>query len=166
MFLNKIYSGIGSRDTPENILSFMVDLAKALDDLGYKLRSGGAIGADTAFETGSNNCEIFRPKHATPEAIELASKFHPAWHRCNDYVRRLHGRNSQIILGEHLDIQSDFVVCWTYGGNKVGGTALGMRIAEHYGIPIYNLFYEEVMEELINKFMITKAVKDEEAQDY
>ena len=148
-----IYAGIGSRQAPEDILSFMTKIAEALDGLGYTLRSGGAIGSDKAFQAGSINSEIFRPNDATPAAIELAGKFHPAWHNCNNYVRKLHGRNSQIILGRELNIKVNFVACWTYGGNKNGGTALGMRIAEHYEIPIYNLFYESVREELTNKFI-------------
>lgn len=80
--------------------------------MGFTLRSGGAIGADKAFEAGaSNNKEIFRPKDATEDSINLASKFHPAWNKCNDYVRKLHGRNALIILGKRLEEKANFVVC-------------------------------------------------------
>jgi len=46
------YSGIGSRSTPENILHMMGDVAYRLANKGWILRSGGADGADNAFEQG------------------------------------------------------------------------------------------------------------------
>lgn len=48
----KPYSGIGSRETPEEIYTLMVEIAYKLASLGYTLRSGGAEGADQAFEEG------------------------------------------------------------------------------------------------------------------
>jgi len=97
--MEKIYGGIGSRKTPEDIMVVIKDLAKWLAEQGWTGRSGGAKGADTAFQHGSEaangDFELYRPKYATPEAIELASQFHPAWHNCNDYARKLHGRNTQ-----------------------------------------------------------------------
>lgn len=138
--MTKFYAGIGSRTTPDDILKLMIDLAVALRCKGLWLRSGGADGADTAFENGAGKDSIIlRPKHATSEAIEIASQYHPAWHHCNDYVRKLHGRNAQIILGMNLDEPAEYVFCWTPKGNEVGGTALGIRIAKGYNIPVYNL---------------------------
>ena len=143
------YAGIGSRTTPDDILDVMTLVAEKLATLGYILRSGGAQGADSAFEKGAGLAkEIFRPKHATAEAIEIASKFHPAWHNCNDYVQKLHGRNSQIILGLSLDKPVDFLLCWTPGGKGIGGTGMGISIASHYNIPIKNLFDEKTLEEV------------------
>lgn len=51
-------------------------------------------------------------------------------------------RNSYQILGQDLsfDNSSRFVVCWTPGGEEVGGTSQAIRIAKYYGIPIFNLF--------------------------
>ena len=48
------YAGIGSRSTPSSILSIMTILGKTLAQNGYILRSGGAEGADKAFEIGCN----------------------------------------------------------------------------------------------------------------
>lgn len=48
----KFYTGIGSRNTPEDILEIMSDLAFILHKKGWTLRSGGADGADLAFEEG------------------------------------------------------------------------------------------------------------------
>lgn len=137
----KRYAGIGSRETPDDILLYMRGIASKLYDLGYELRSGGAIGADSAFESGAHpdKCEIFRASDATEAGKVLAAKFHPAWDRCNDYARCLHGRNSMIILGQNLDTPVDFVICWTSNGKAKGGTGLGIRIAEAYNIPVFNL---------------------------
>ena len=48
----KYYAGIGSRSTPEDVLDRMYKLAILLAKRSYTLRSGGANGADTAFEKG------------------------------------------------------------------------------------------------------------------
>lgn len=48
----KFYTGIGSRNTPANILELMEDIAFKLAEKGWTLRSGGAKGADSAFEKG------------------------------------------------------------------------------------------------------------------
>lgn len=44
------YAGVGSRETPIEIQQQMYLAAKELDRMGYTLRSGGALGADKAFE--------------------------------------------------------------------------------------------------------------------
>lgn len=48
----KFYTGVGSRETPEPILKMMTELGKKLATDGWTLRSGGATGADAAFELG------------------------------------------------------------------------------------------------------------------
>lgn len=47
-----IYTGIGSRETPEHILDKMNDIAFYLASKGVVLRSGKAVGADEAFQLG------------------------------------------------------------------------------------------------------------------
>lgn len=137
----KYYAGIGSRETPGDILTEMTRIAKELHGSKYILRSGGAIGADTAFEKGSGDLkEIFKANDATEEAIEYASKFHPAWDRCNEYARKLHGRNAMIILGKDLQTPVSVVYCYTKNGKDIGGTGLGMRIAWANDIKVYNLY--------------------------
>lgn len=42
--MNKIFTGIGSRSTPPEILEKMKAIAKFLSERGYTLRSGGADG--------------------------------------------------------------------------------------------------------------------------
>ena len=135
------YAGIGSRTTPPHILQWMTDIAGSLCHRGYLLRSGHAKGADQAFERGHPHPltrSIFLAADATPEAYDLAAKFHPAWERCDQYAQALHARNGMILLGQYLNDPVDFIICWTPGGGVVGGTGQALRLAEAYRIPIYN----------------------------
>lgn len=150
------YAGIGSRTTPDGTLEFITRFARILDRKGYTLRSGGAEGADTAFANGAIRKEILRPKDATPEAIEIAMSIHPAPQHCNDYVRKLHGRNVQILLGKSLDKPVEFVICWTPGGKTIGGTGLGIRLADDRDIKVYNLFAVDDLMELKERFLDEK----------
>jgi len=84
----------------------------------------------------------------TKEAIELTSKFHPAWQYCAQGAQKLHARNAHIILGYDLKSPVEFVVCWH---NNSGGTLQAVRIAEHYHIPVYNLMdltKDEILEKI------------------
>lgn len=47
------YSGIGSRETPPEVLHIMEDAAFRLARIGFVLRSGKAAGADAAFQRGA-----------------------------------------------------------------------------------------------------------------
>lgn len=138
-----VYAGIGSRKTPPDALKYMEGLAYEWAKHGCVLRSGGARGADSAFEKGAKAAggatEIFYAEDATPESLKHAAEFHPNWSACGPFARRLHARNSMIILGESLNDPVSIVVCWTPSGVKMGGTAQGLRIAEHHNITIANL---------------------------
>ena len=60
-----IYTGIGSRSTPRSILDLMTEVGIYFGKHGITLRSGGASGADTAFEQGCDSVggpkQIFFP---------------------------------------------------------------------------------------------------------
>ena len=148
--MEKLYTGVGSRSAPSEILIFMREIAVYLHRLGYTLRSGGADGADSAFEKGAfERKEIYYASDATPDAMEIARKHHPAWNRCSEYARRLHARNAFQILGKDLNSPSSFVICWTPDGAysdrmrsiKTGGTGTAISIASTYGVPVFNLKY-------------------------
>ena len=47
------YTGIGSRETPPEVISIMEDAGFRLARMGLKLRSGKAGGADAAFQRGA-----------------------------------------------------------------------------------------------------------------
>lgn len=153
------YAGIGSRKTPPEILTIMANIGTAFSAEGFILRSGGALGADSAFASGVSldAKEIYRPEHNTPESYAIAERFHPAWDRCSDYARALHGRNSLIVLGKDCDDPVDFVVCWTPRGTANGGTGQAIRIAYSYDIPVFNLFNVEQLNALRQLF---KSIKE------
>lgn len=137
----KFYAGIGSRTTPDFECEKLTRIAEILEKKGYILRSGGAEGADKAFEKGIFQVgmkEILRPSHATKEAEEMASKVHPAWHMCNEYVRKLHGRNAQIVLGKNLDHPIEFMIAYTINPT-IGGTSIGIKLAKFNKIPVFNM---------------------------
>lgn len=142
----RYYTGIGSRSTPESVLKEITEIAKELERLGFTLRSGGASGADTAFEAGVTNPAkkiILRPKHSTAAAEKVAASIHPMWTACDEYVRKLHGRNVQLVLGEKLDTPSEFVIAWTPEGTDRGGTRTGLVLAKNNSIPTFNLASRE-----------------------
>lgn len=146
---SRFYMGIGSRGTPSGILLDMERISFILSENDFTLWSGGAFGADLAFEKNAKKKRIFYAQDATPKAIELSSKYHPNWNACGEYARKLHGRNSMIALGEELLTPADFCVCWTIDGKDTGGTGQAMRIALDYGIPIFNLYFPDTQEKLL-----------------
>lgn len=169
------YAGIGSRETPVDIISQMMDIATELAKHGWVLRSGHADGADQAFETGcvqgNGKMEIMLPwkgfnkapfnnpsyivPHNSKELEDFTASFHPAWHRCTRAAKLLHMRNSWQILGEHTNAQVEMVICWTKGGKRGGGTGQALRIAEFYKIPIFDLALPETVDKLtefVNKY--------------
>ena len=141
----RYYAGIGSRQTPPAVLLWMEQIGYQLGQAGWCLRSGGAKGADSAFESGCNRAEgkkqIFYAEDCTTYARNLAAIYHPAWDRCSEYARKLHGRNMMILQGRDLRAEDEVfcVICWTPNGHTIGGTGQAIRAATQWGIPIFNL---------------------------
>jgi hypothetical protein len=162
---HKFYTGVGSRKTPNDILLLMHDIAHKLCLNYYTLRSGGADGADGAFAAGAGgNKQVFYAWDATQEAMELASKFHPAWNKCSKFAKKLHGRNSFQVLGKNLSNPSEFLICWTPDGCtthasrtiKTGGTGTAISIANAYNVPIHNLANDHTFRDWSNWVNSTK----------
>lgn len=157
------YAGIGSRDTPIHILRVMYRLGSHFADY-FILRSGHALGADQAFEAGCTEShggkEIFLPypgyngsnSTLTPsaEAYGIADRYHPNFVACNEIARKMHARNAHIVLGKDLKHPVKFVVCWTRGGQVIGGTGQPIRIAQAHEIPVFNLADEDAERELMD----------------
>lgn len=148
---NMIYTGIGSRKSPDDILAKMVKIGNYFAKQNFTLRSGGAKGADSAFELGcdqaSGNKEIFLPwknfenkqsefYEISNEALDIAKRFHPAWNKLKQGAQKLHARNCYQILGYDLKTPTNFVLCYT---GKNGGTQQALRVAKEYNIPIFNM---------------------------
>ncbi|QDP60468.1 MAG: hypothetical protein GOVbin1096_96 [Prokaryotic dsDNA virus sp.] len=148
---NNFYCGVGARETPDDVLRLMTRIGRGLMKKGYKLRSGGAKGADSAFEKGIPRAlkEIFIANDDLPRWTHVFTEyFHPAPHNLKDYGKRLMCRNAMQILGQDGDTPVEFVVCWTKDGKDSGGTGQAIRIAEYFYIPVFNLKNEDAYEEL------------------
>ncbi len=168
------YTGIGSRKTPANILGLMEKIAFRLGGLGIRLRSGGAEGADSAFEVGANraitehqgpNPQIFLPfpnfrgkagisfqpqSQIWKEATRIIRDIHPAWSRCSDFAKKAHTRNAFQVLGSDLRTPSHFLVFYAEvsRGEIQGGTRTAVVLAQNFQIPCFNLFYSSTKPEL------------------
>lgn len=155
----RYYTGVGSRDTPQVVCDDMTEIAAFLRPYFF-LRSGGAGGADSAFEDGAgDHKEIYLPKDGfngryhddevffymanypdiNNRAKKIAEKFHPVWNRLDYRSKQFHTRNVYQVLGKDLKSPSKFLICYTKGGLMKGGTATTLRIAKEYKVPIYNL---------------------------
>lgn len=146
----KYYTGVGSRETPKEILELFTKIASYLEGRGLILRTGDAKGADKYFRDSVKNLkEVYTANHATEESIEMASNIHPAWDRCDDYAKKLHGRNCFQVLGKDLNTPSEFLICWTSNGQIKGGTATAINLAIQNNIPVFN-FGKGMIE--INRF--------------
>jgi len=163
------YTGIGSRETPQEIVKVMVAVGEKMGELGWTLRSGGANGADLAFELGCDKVggkkEIYLPWRGfngsrsplflegkdCERAEEVASRFHPKWDVLSAGAKKMHTRNVFQVLGLGLNIPSKVVVCYTKGGTGQGGTGQAIRVAKAYKVPIIDMGdYEDVDEAIRN----------------
>ena len=143
---NRRYAGVGSRETPPLMLLWMERIAGHLVGRGWTLRSGGARGADQAFERGANaargQTEIYRSEDATAKAIEIAARYHDAWGRLDAYARGLMGRNVQVVAGRTPEARGAEVACvigWTPGGRGRGGTGHTFRVAQAMNVTVVDL---------------------------
>lgn len=149
----KYYAGIGARVTPEPVLIRMAKLAYKLSNKGYTLRSGGARGADSAFERGcigaGGDCEIILPREDSPLWCEIFTEFfHPHGSKIKDWPRQAMNRNAEILLGSNGNSPVDFVVCWTDNGRIEGGTGHAIKIANYFEIPVYNFAKQKDLDKL------------------
>ena len=159
--MNNIYTGVGSRETPEHILQLMFNIASALEASGWLLRTGDADGADEYFRKGVSdpkNMSVYtlddisgNKYGATELAKELALKYHPAPQALlkKPHYLFIHARNVYQILGTDFDDGrplkvSDYVICYTDKGEIKGGTGQVLRIAQDYKVPVINLGIEDV----------------------
>ena len=148
------YAGIGSRETPKEVMDQMTELAKELESRGYTLRSGGAQGADTAFERGATSKKEIFPggQKAGEREMKIAREIHPNPQALDNsknpaFVWNLMARNTNQVFGKNLNTPVDFVIAYTQDGLtdytkrsiKSGGTGQAIDMASRKGIPVINL---------------------------
>jgi hypothetical protein len=165
--MNKVYAGIGARVIPEEIRAKFWTIGNRMAYYGWTLRSGGAPGADSAFEAGcdvaNGSKEIYLPwkgfnkstsllyleRPINPRLIAIAKQLYSRWDDGAEGTRKLHTRNVQQILGKealNASEYSRFVCCYTDRSYKdvqaIGGTMFGIKLAEMHNIPVFNFFLE------------------------
>ena len=172
--MTKIYAGIGSRRTPQEMLELIKKIGGKLAELGWTLRTGACCGPDQYFANGAlkvgGNVVLCLPwwcyekvwvkaakdlgaqvetlTDTDREAFEAVKEFHPAAHRLMPAVKKLHARNHNILKG------SSFVVCYTPGGKVSGGTGQALREAISRGVLIRNLGNPEVVKRVKKRLKI------------
>lgn len=161
----KVYAGIGSRETPPDVLALMKELGDHLACGGWTLRTGLAPGADQAFALGHMVSmsgilpELYLPwasfeesflrgwsvearlRSPQREAFSVAKEHHPAWASLSNGARCLHARNVHQIVGPDVSapLLSRFVICWTPGAQGGGGTGQAIRLARFFDVPVFDL---------------------------
>lgn len=152
------YTGIGNRELSDAVdgdfglpvAEVMQKLAMELEKRGYTLFSGGAKGADVAFESGvadSAHKKIFTASDATDEtrAIARAHKLpgeNLLGRKLDHYAREVFQ-----VFGADQKTPVDFVLCYTRDGceshetrsEATGGTGFAIELASRNGIPVINL---------------------------
>lgn len=137
----KYYAGIGSRFTPEDIMIKMSLIASILEKMQFILRSGGANGADSAFENGItdkySSMNIYLPDlkfngrtHDNKSYIYIESDescedylrakasliYHPSKFNLKPAARKMMIRNYFQVHGRSTEEKSSFIICWTPNG--------------------------------------------------
>ena len=154
-----LFSGIGSRKTPLEICKIMTRIGEKLQEKGYILRSGAAIGADKAFEKNvkpKNKC-IYTVKNFdySQENYDFCyNELISVWDKSlnfddyENYKKILLLRDINQVLGSKNTVleKSKFLITWTphekyelSPPNSVGGSRIAIRCALKHGIKVHNL---------------------------
>lgn len=162
-----IITFVGSRKTPTRVVDEYQNLAQILVENGCIVRSGNAQGFDQTiakvpvenreiylpyanFGTQLKNYQnVFVPKTEFAnwnEAVSIVKKLHPNKNLTDIQLLYL-ARDVYQVLGKDLQTPSDLIICWTEDGasqpheltRKTGGTAMALRVAFHYNIPVMNI---------------------------
>lgn len=163
----KFYTVVGSRKTPKDICDLMSQIGIKLESQGWILRSGAAIGADSAFEKYVTNKVIYTIKNFdfSPENYDFCkSELFSILGKglCFDN----YSKNSQILILRDMNQvlgsikttleKSKFLICYTPyenyelnpPNNHCGGTRFAVRIAKKHQIPVYNLVNKQDKERI------------------
>lgn len=163
--MSKIYTGIGSRDITDEEHNIITQIAWHFAKAGWTLRSGGAGGADTAFEKGcagnQGKAEIFIPWKGFGTKIENVNskryipnedKFQaakeyllvdiiPWFEKMSQGAQKLHGRNFYQLYGVDNTASDLMVYCADddKNGTPKGGSRTAVLLARKAGVPTYNI---------------------------
>lgn len=177
----KAYTGVGSRSTPVWCRFFMEDVASAMANDKYVLRSGSAQGADSAFELGcdkvcgagniyvpwggfgTGKANMFKDYHIltgkqfeTAREFLLEKKIIPHFDNMKEPAQKLHARNYLQVVG-HWDKIIPSKVLFYFAehdwvtGEPLGGTRTAVLLGQEFDIPCYNLREEKVFNKLAKR---------------
>lgn len=173
--MGSYYTGVGSRSIPSNIAVIMGKFAKKQKK--RTLRSGGAAGADTAFELYADKKNIFLPWPKAVEEHYHISRFTDAELAFADAILEevfpyrlskkttinLFRRNVFQVLGKCDSISSavcsDFLICYTQDGctghgdyvlGKTGGTGIAILIADMFNVEVFNMGRHDHLEYVLD----------------
>jgi len=152
------YAGIGSRQTPPEVLNQMTQVAKELASKGYTLNTGvtfrgGEEGADAAFSKGTTKKNLFSPEKqgSRPKEQNIARELHPNPGALSPGALKLMARNTNQIFGDNLDTPVDFVLFYAKETGSVrpqGGTGQAVEMARLKDIPTINMMDANWKEQL------------------
>jgi hypothetical protein len=131
----------------------MREVGALLSGDGWTLRTGEAVGADSAFRDGveatGRQGEIFtiKPRPDIPGSVfdlrpvhlRMLNSIHPKPEALSPVARNLMAMNGSQVFGTDFTEPSDLVICWTVGGRGGGGTGQAIRLARSVGIPVLDL---------------------------
>ena len=148
--LTMTYAGIGSRQTPSEVLKQMTEIAKQLESKGYTLNTGITFrgkeeGADKAFSDGTTKKNLFSPEKQGARAKEqtIAKEMHPNPGALSGGGLKLMARNTNQVFGDNLDKPVDFVLFYAKETSNSlrpeGGTGQAVEMARRKGIPTINM---------------------------
>jgi hypothetical protein len=150
----------------EQISGFAAKLIKKYD---CWIRSGHAPGSDYAWETGAGErCIVYLPfkRFGDRDGLKLKTKSVMCWDKAPEIARRraltsvydhhpryetldtpgkirLHARNYFQVFGSQEEIRPvQAVICWADSDGKGGvrgGTGQAVRLANDFGIPVFNM---------------------------
>jgi len=142
------YAGIGSRQTPPEVLAQITEVAKELSNR-FTLNTGISFngkeeGADAAFSKGTENKNLFSPEKQGSRQKEqaIAKEIHPNPNALSSGGLKLMARNTNQIFGDNLNTPVDFVLFYakeTNGIRPEGGTGQAVEMARLKGIPTINM---------------------------
>lgn len=122
----KFYTGVGSRETPEDMQELIRQLAYKLANTGWCLRSGAADGADKAFEAGWWKARMDHVKVDPIQSQAMAAEIYIAWSGFNGHTATSYAGNvympSGAIAQEAEEIVSKIHPNWaacTQGARKL-----------------------------------------------
>lgn len=169
------YAGVGSRQTPPEVLAVMTKASTWLESLGYTLNTGKTFGgkeegADKAFSDGTNKKNLFGPEEYGVGKIVQAvvDEIHPNSEALKDGARKLMARNTHQVFGENLDTPVDFVLYYADKdpSNPIrpkGGTGQAVEMANRKGIPTINMKDNDWRKQLLE--IINSKPKDSKEEN-